>query len=135
MTEIKRLEELRLEDFLWHIQESIRRVRAYTQELSQQEFLSNTLVQDAVDKNLEVIGEAAHNILRRYAHLVSKVDQIALGNAYKMRNVLIHGYFGVEHATVWDTIQSDLPALKGQIDKMVAERNAPGEKKPFKPTW
>ncbi|MHB1203223.1 MAG: HepT-like ribonuclease domain-containing protein [Acidithiobacillus sp.] len=33
-------------------------------------------------------------------------------NAYKMRNVLIHGYVGVDHATVWDTIQQDLPALQ-----------------------
>jgi uncharacterized protein with HEPN domain len=121
MTHKSRLEDLRLEDFLAHIQESINRIFAYTKPLSEQDFLSNAMVQDAVVRNFEIMGEAAHHVLDRCQNLVSNDEQTALKNAYKMRNVLVHGYFGVDHATVWDTIQTDLSVLKQKIDGMMAE--------------
>lgn len=38
-----------------------------------------------------------------------------------MRNILIHDYFGVNLRVVWNTVQNDLPALKSQIEKLIAE--------------
>ena len=125
----QKLENLRLEDFLCHIEESLNRIFTYTKHLSERDFLSNSMAQDAVVRNLEIVGEAARHVLDQYKHLVAQEDQAALRNAYRMRNVLVHGYFGVEQETVWDTIQKDLPLLAEQIrrmtdvyDKTMAER-------------
>ena len=41
------------------------------------------------------------------------------GFAYEMRNALSHGYFTVDHAIVWQTIQNDLPKLRGQISALI----------------
>ena len=41
------------------------------------------------------------------------------GFAYELRNALAHGYFTLDHAIVWQTIQSDLPGLKGQVLALV----------------
>ncbi|MBU2739953.1 HepT-like ribonuclease domain-containing protein [Acidithiobacillus concretivorus] len=123
MTHKPRLEDLRVEDFLEHIQASINRIFLYTESLSKQDFFSNAMAQDAVVRNFEIIGEAAHHVLDQCKDIVSKDDLAALKNAYRMRNVLVHGYFGVDHATVWDTIQADLPVLKQQIDKMIEEQD------------
>jgi uncharacterized protein with HEPN domain len=52
---------LRLPDYLLHILEAIGRIERYTRNLSRDEFYSNELVQDAVIRNIEVIGEASRN--------------------------------------------------------------------------
>ena len=57
----------RLADFLDHMLEAIRRVRLYTQNLTVDEFSQNTLVQDGVIRNIEIIGEAARHIERSHA--------------------------------------------------------------------
>jgi uncharacterized protein with HEPN domain len=44
---------------------------------------------------------------------------IPWGFAYEMRNALSHGYFTVDHAIVWQTIQNDLPKLRGQISALI----------------
>ena len=90
------LDDLRLDDFLGHIQEAVRRIFRYTENVTKEEFLENELIQDAVTRNLEIIGEASGNILA-------------------------HGYFGVNYTRVWGTIQQDLPVLQKQIEKMIAE--------------
>ncbi len=56
----------RLADYLAHIEQAIERIAAYTQGLDQAGFMTNTLVQDAVIRNLEIIGEASRNIEQRF---------------------------------------------------------------------
>jgi uncharacterized protein with HEPN domain len=55
-------EQLRLLDYLDHILEAIERIEEYVEDLDENAFLLNQLIQDAVIRNLEVIGEASHNI-------------------------------------------------------------------------
>ena len=40
-----------------------------------------------------------------------------------MRNILIHDYFGVNLHVVWNTVQNDLPPMKPQIERMIAENS------------
>jgi uncharacterized protein with HEPN domain len=53
---------LRLGDYLDHILEAIRKISTYSADVDEVEFLSNTMLQDAVIRNFEIIGEASHNI-------------------------------------------------------------------------
>ena len=55
-------DELRVPDYLAHILQAIERIGTYTEDMNEVGFLENKMVQDAVIRNIEIIGEAAHNI-------------------------------------------------------------------------
>jgi uncharacterized protein with HEPN domain len=101
----------RLNDYLSHIQEAIERIEKYTEDTSEVDFLNNTLLQDAVIRNFEVLGEASHNIEVNFPSFVTAHPELPLADAYQMRNALSHGYFKVDLELVWRTIHSDLPQL------------------------
>lgn len=105
----------RLIDYLAHIAEAIERIGRYTGEMDEAAFLNNPLVQDAVIRNLEIIGEASNNIVRHYPDFAASHPELPLSLAYQMRNAIAHGYFKVDFAIVWRTIQRDLSGLHAQI--------------------
>jgi uncharacterized protein with HEPN domain len=105
----------RLADYLDHIIEAIDRINLYTKDMGEQAFLGNRLVQDAVIRNFEIIGEASHNIETRHPEFAAAHPQLPLAYAYQMRNAVAHGYFKVDMEIVWKTIHSDLPGLSKQI--------------------
>lgn len=104
---------LRLLDYLDHILESISRIEAYTAGLDKESFLATTLVQDAVIRNFEIIGEASRRIERLNPEFVASNPKIPF--AYDMRNVLAHAYHKVELEIIWKTVQTDLLSFKEQI--------------------
>lgn len=101
----------RLNDYLSHIQEAIERIEQYTEDTSEIGFLNSSLLQDAVIRNFEVIGEASHNIEVNFPTFVAEHPELPLADAYQMRNALSHGYFKVDLELVWRTIHNDLPEL------------------------
>ena len=101
----------RLADYLSHILEAIERIGRYTHGMNAEVFLGNQLVQDAVIRNLEIIGEASRNIEKHYAEFASAHPELPLAFAYQMRNAVAHGYFKVDFEIVWNTIALDLPPL------------------------
>ncbi|MBV5295273.1 MAG: DUF86 domain-containing protein [Curvibacter lanceolatus] len=107
----------RLPDYLAHILEAIERIDSYTRHLDAKAFTNEKLVQDAVIRNLEVIGEAGNNIEKHHPGFAAAHPELPLSIAYDMRNALAHGYFKVDLAVVWQTIQSDLPELKVRITR------------------
>lgn len=110
----------RLSDYLSHILDAIDRVERYTAGMNLEAYLGSGLVQDAVVRNLEIIGEASRNIERRYPEYSSKHPEIPFAFAYEMRNALAHGYFSVDQVVVWNTIQGDLPVLKSLVLRRVS---------------
>ena len=105
-------DEQRLEDYLGHILEAIDRIERYTKALAELAFLDNELVQDAVIRNFEIIGEASNNIEKHYPGFAAAHPELPLAFAYQMRNAVAHGYFKVDFKIVWRTIHSDLPSLR-----------------------
>jgi uncharacterized protein with HEPN domain len=104
--------------FLTHILEAIGKIETYTNGLGSDDFLRQSLVQDGVMRQLEIIGEAVKN-------LSSEVKQARSDVRWKdiagMRDRLIHGYFGVDLEAVWLTVVNDLPTLKGAVLAMLAQ--------------
>ena len=86
----------RLPDYLGHILEAIERIHAYVEDVDERGFLSSKIVQDAVIRNLEVIGEASRNIERDHLEFAAAHPELPLALAYDMRNALSHGYFKVD---------------------------------------
>jgi len=114
----------RLPDYLGHILEAIERIQHYVDAMDEVGFLRSKLVQDAVIRNLEVIGEASRNIERAHPDFAAAHPELPLALANDMRNALSHGYFKVDLGIVWTTIQGNLPDLHAQVqDALASLRN------------
>lgn len=116
---MSRQDDLVLIDYLEHILQAIGRIQSYLAGVDQASFLDNEEKQDAVIRNLEIIGEAAGNVQRRFPEFVSRHKNLPLKAAYGTRNLLAHGYFKVDLDVVWKTIEMDLPAMKAQVEEAI----------------
>lgn len=103
--------QLRIPDYLGHILSAIERIERHTDDVDELGFLASELIQDAVIRNLEVIGEAANNIQRVDAAFANAHTQIPWQVMYAMRNRLSHGYDKIDYEMVWKTVCNDLPEL------------------------
>jgi uncharacterized protein with HEPN domain len=106
---------LRLGDYLGHILEAISQIQSYCEDIDEVSFLTNRMIQDAVIRNFEVIGEASKNVERVAPEFVAAHPDLPLAFAYDMRNLLAHGYYKVDVSVVWKTIERDLPHLQQQV--------------------
>ena len=100
-----------------HIREAIQRVFAYTTE-GKDAFLGDPKTQDAVVRNLEVIGEAAKNVSEG---LKATHPDIPWKRIAGMRDKMIHAYFGVDLRLVWEVVERDLPELRRTVDSILRE--------------
>lgn len=114
----------RLLDYLAHILEAIARIGRYVEDLDEVAFLHDELIQDAVIRNLEIIGEASSNIDKHYPEFAGQHSDVPFASAYEMRNALAHGYFKVDFEIVWKTVERDLPMLESMVDKLFQEMKA-----------
>ncbi|HME21790.1 MAG TPA: DUF86 domain-containing protein [Acetobacteraceae bacterium] len=115
---------LRIQEYLEHILKAIDRISAYTADIDEAAFMADQKTQDAVTRNLEIIGEAAQNLRQRYPDFVASYPELPWRSAYGMRNALTHGYFAVELDQVWTTIQNDLPSFRTRLRTVL--RDLPG---------
>ncbi len=104
--------------FLLHILECIDRIKEYTFELNQETFLTNKLVQDAVIRNFEIIGEATKKIDSEFREKNSNIEWKRIAG---MRDKLIHDYLGVDLFAVWRVIELDLPDLEIKINDIISK--------------
>jgi uncharacterized protein with HEPN domain len=125
------LEADRLADYLDHVLQAIDRIRRYVGAIDEAAFLRDELVQDAVIRNLEIIGEASHSIETRFPAFALAHPALPLAFAYQMRNAVAHGYYKVDLGIVWRTIVADLPgfrdSVQAAVDELTAARHAPPE--------
>ncbi|MGC9367660.1 MAG: DUF86 domain-containing protein [bacterium] len=97
---------------LLDIIESIIRIQNYTEKLSYDDFMKDSMKQDAVIRNFEIIGEAVKILPEDFKNKHSEIDWKKISG---MRDRLIHFYFGVNLEIVWQTIIDKLPELKKHI--------------------
>lgn len=110
----------RVEDYLEHIAETIERATSYLQPLRDPAALHHDQqVQDAVIRNIAIIGEAANNIQRMDSNFVASHPELPWIEVRGMRNKVIHNYFDVDWEVVWSTVKDDLRRLKEQIDALL----------------
>jgi uncharacterized protein with HEPN domain len=125
-------DDLRVPDYLAHILQAIERIGTYTNDMDEVGFLENEMVQDAVIRNIEIIGEAARNIEKHHPEFASEHPDVPWEDMYWMRNRVSHGYFSVDLEVIWNTIQRDIPELEQQA-KGVLQQLADQSKYQFKP--
>ena len=121
----------RVEDYLAHILEAIARATSYISDSRDiQAFERNVRDQDAISRNIEIIGEAATALRRIAPDLLAAYPEIPWAEMQAMRNFVIHAYFSVNPRIVWNTVRNDLPLLERQInDVLTALRSELGSGK------
>ena len=106
--------------YIKEILDRIQRIENYTQD-GREAFFVDTKTQDAVIRNIEVIGQAVKDFgveKLLAAHSDTPWEQIA-----GMRNILAHQYLGVDLELTWDVVARDLPPLKEKIVVLASELN------------
>lgn len=99
---------------LQHILDACREIERFARGKSREDFLQDRLLQRAVEKDLEIIGEAANQLS---SETRSSYPSIPWQDIIGMRNILIHVYFEVDLETVWTTIQEDIPNLQEALEE------------------
>ena len=95
--------------YIDHILKSINNILEYTSGLTKKDFAKNALVQDAVIRNFEIIGEATKKVSNDFRKVNSEIQWKEMAG---MRYKLIHDYIGVDIDVIWRTIEQDLPVIK-----------------------
>lgn len=100
--------------YLSHIRDALKRIIEYTASFADREdFLSDTRTQDAVIRNLEIIGEAAKHVSPKQQKAATDIPWKLMAG---MRDKLIHDYLGVDLDLVWEVVVQQVPDLKRRID-------------------
>jgi uncharacterized protein with HEPN domain len=118
--------DLRAPDYFGHLLQACDRILQYTSEMTQDQFLADSLVQDAVLRNIEILGEATRNLMECLPDLQSIHPQIPWMDMYAMRNRVAHGYFFINFKLVWAVAVKDIPELRQKIAKVFGEMQAEG---------
>jgi len=101
---------------LQHIFDAIKEIESYITNSSYEDFQTNSMMQFATVKQLEIIGEASNQLTEHFKKLY---NEIKWREIVGLRNILIHEYFGIDTKIVWDILQIDLPKLKIQIEDIL----------------
>ena len=102
--------------FIKHIRDSINEIDSFTKNVSKEKFIEEKLIQNAVIRSIEVIGEAVKNLPKGFR---IKYKEIPWSKIAGMRDKIIHHYFGLDLDTIWDIIKEDIPELKKEIKNIL----------------
>lgn len=105
-------------DYLHDIMNSVNDIESFVEGMTFEQFEKDRKTLNAVVRSMEIIGEAAKNIP---AAMREKYCELPWKNMIGMRNKVIHGYFGVNVKTLWNTVKDDLPPLKQLVQRMLED--------------
>ena len=106
--------------FVSHILDSIQKIEEFSRDVSKEDFFDSVLLQDAIIRRIEIIGEASKNVSDS---LKSKYPEIPWNEMARTRDKLIHGYFGIDLDLTWDIVEDDISELKDKIRIVVDDLN------------
>ena len=101
--------------YIEHILQSIEKIQSYISGKDQESFSNDSLTQDAVVRQLEIIGEATKRISKE---LRKNNPDVPWDDMAGMRDVLIHNYIDVDLNIVWKTASESIPGLKALLNKL-----------------
>ena len=109
--------------YLWEVQQAADAILKFTSGLDFAAYAESELVQSAVERKFEIIGEALNRLSRFEPVLAGSVSDAR--RAIDFRNQLIHGYHQTEHDKVWEAIEIDLPRLHLAVTALLSDMGSP----------
>jgi uncharacterized protein with HEPN domain len=104
-------------EFLMHILQEADFLADAVRETSREKFLADNMCKRAFVRSLEVIGEAVKNLPESITSIPN--HEIEWRDYARMRDKLIHHYFGVDYEIVWDVVANEIPILGNNIRQML----------------
>ncbi len=98
-----------------HILQAINEIENFVEGMDYRDFIADPKTMRAVERNIEIIGEAASKIPYE---IRKQYPRIPWGGMKGMRNAVSHGYDQVEYESVWDVIKDRLPELKAMLNSV-----------------
>ncbi len=102
-------------DLLEDIFISLEKIRLYISGMSYDDFVSDTKTQDAIIRNIEIMGEAIKKLSMKFRQMHNEIPWRLIAGT---RDRLSHDYFGVNVDIVWEIATTDVPELKEKIAKL-----------------
>ena len=106
--------------YIIHIKDCITRIKTYTAGINESEFLKQTIIQDAVIRNFEIIGEATKQLNSTFREKYPAIEWKKIAG---MRDKLIHDYIGVDLWAVWGVVENIIPELENSINKIIQQES------------
>ena len=104
--------------YLIHIFECIDRIEGYVQDLVLERFLEDSLRQDAVLRNLQIMAESTQRLSESFKQEHQNIEWVKISG---LKNILVHDYLGVDLEIVWNIIATELPQVKMTIKDYIPE--------------
>ncbi len=107
-------------EYLRHIIEETEFILRETKNVSKDTFYLDPVLKRAVVRSLEIIGEASKNIPKDFQ---KKHKNITWKDMARMRDKLIHHYFGIDYSLLWDVVKNEIPTLHGNLHEIIQNEN------------
>jgi len=108
-------------DYISHMLDAARLIISYLDEMSKDDFLTDTRTQQAVIFNIIVIGEAVSKLLKDHEELLKQFPEVPWASMKGMRNRIAHGYFEINLNTVWEAANGGIPELLIQLQPVLKQ--------------
>lgn len=106
-----------IKKYLYDIQQAIKQIEMFIKGKTYRNFTEEPIIQSAVERKFEIIGEALYKIRKLDEDYLSEIDDA--NKIIGFRNVIIHGYDVIDSKIVWDAVKINLPKLKKQIKNLL----------------
>ena len=106
-----------IKKYLYDIQQAIGQIEIFLTGKTYKDFTDESLLQSAVERQFEIIGEALYRIRKIDEAYLSKINDA--NKIISFRNVIIHGYDIIDSKIVWDAVKFNLPKLKAEINNLM----------------
>lgn len=111
--------ELEARNLLRDVEGAITNIAAFTTGRSLVDYEGDLLLRSAVERQLTIVGEAVSQLSRRHPDVAARITDWR--DIIDFRNLLVHGYAVINDRLVWETANDDLPALRREIEALLAE--------------
>lgn len=109
--------------YLWDAMRAAGLLRQFAAGKTLEEYQDDVLLRSAVERQLEIVGEALSQLAKSNADLAGQVPELPRIVAF--RNILIHGYASVDDTLVWQVLTEKLPRLEAVLRTLLADLGEP----------
>ena len=102
--------------YLWDMLDAAKGVKEFVSHRSYQDYLSNRMLRGAVERHVEIIGEAAGKVSKAFK---DSHPEIPWQRIIAQRHVLVHDYGEIEHELIWNVATKYIPELIAELEKLI----------------
>lgn len=111
--------------FLWDVLKAADNIEAFVRDRTPEEFARDAMLHSAVERQLEIIGEALSQLAKVAPQLAGEIPDHR--QVVGLRNILIHGYAVVNRELIWRAVHENLPGLRAAVDRLIRASGPPSE--------